>query len=186
MANAKKELIEVSFMAHKPDKSKPKTMGVLSLNVEEVVGDMDKQPMDIIAVLDVSSSMSGEKIKLLKETMHFVADCLTEEDRLCIVSFSSAATRITPLVPLGNSNCKSNKHMTNDAIRNLRAQGCTNISSGMAYAFKHITDRRHCSPITSVFLLTDGQNNTGRDPYTYIQEMITSMGIADVIIHTFG
>lgn len=141
----KKDPIGVSMMGHKVGEKKsggmlsalfggesktmgPKTVGVLSLNAEEMVDETTRQGMDIIAVLDVSSSMNGSKINLLRETMHFVADVLTEQDRLSIVSFSSNANRLTPLIPLG----KANKTRVDAAIRGLNASGSTNISSGMA------------------------------------------------------
>jgi len=153
----KKEPIELSMCGHKVG---TKTIGVLSLNVEDIVEENERQGMDIIAVLDVSSSMSGSKISLVKDTMHFVADVLTEQDRLSIVSFSSGATRLTPLIPLG----KANKTKIDGAIRGLYSSGSTNIASGMAYAFRQIKDRNHSNPITSVFLLTDGHNNSGHPP----------------------
>lgn len=153
----KKDPIGVSFMGHKVG---TKTIGVLSVNAEDLADENERQGMDIIAVLDVSSSMSGEKIELVKDTMHFVADVLTEQDRLSIVSFSSAANRLTPLIPLA----KANKAKIDTAIRGLHANGCTNIASGMAYAFRQIKDRNHSNPITSVLLLTDGKNNTGHPP----------------------
>lgn len=121
----KKESIEVTLAGHKIG---TKTVGVVSLNAEEIIDDSDKQGMDIIAVLDVSSSMGGSKISLVRETMQFVAEVLTEQDRLSIVSFSSAASRLTPLLPLQ----KANKAKVDTAIKGLLANGCTNIASGMA------------------------------------------------------
>lgn len=141
----KRDPIEVSMMGHKVGEQKsggllsglfgggskvvgPKTIGVMSLKAEEMVDETERQGMDIIAVLDVSSSMTGSKIELLRETMLFVADVLSEQDRLSIVSFSSNANRLTPLIPQG----KVNKSRVDAAIRGLHASGSTNISSGMA------------------------------------------------------
>lgn len=53
--------------------------------------------VDLICVLDISSSMGGEKIDLVKKTMKYVLEALSPSDRLCIITFSNTATRICPL-----------------------------------------------------------------------------------------
>jgi secreted protein with Ig-like and vWFA domain len=47
--------------------------------------------LDLVAVLDKSGSMVGEKLALMKKTMNFIVDQLTIEDRLSIVTYSDAA-----------------------------------------------------------------------------------------------
>jgi uncharacterized protein YegL len=56
--------------------------------------------VDLICVLDVSGSMSGQKIQLLKETMKFLVETLTPSDRLCIITFNNWAKRVCTLKAL--------------------------------------------------------------------------------------
>lgn len=56
-----------------------------------------RAPIDLVTVLDVSGSMSGTKLALLKRAMGFVIQNLGPSDRLSIIAFSSTARRIFPL-----------------------------------------------------------------------------------------
>ena len=53
--------------------------------------------LDLVTVLDVSGSMAGYKLALLKQAMSFVIDRLGPGDRLSIVAFSCEARRILRL-----------------------------------------------------------------------------------------
>ena len=46
----------------------------------------------------------------------------------------------------------------NTHIESLNAGGGTNINSGLNLALKTIRDRKHQNTVTSVFLLSDGQD----------------------------
>ncbi|XBJ04493.1 hypothetical protein VPH35_023423 [Triticum aestivum] len=59
--------------------------------------DVARAPLDLVTVLDVSGSMDGQKMELLKQAMGFVVDQLGPDDRLSMVSFSGEATRLIPL-----------------------------------------------------------------------------------------
>ncbi|KAE8799826.1 hypothetical protein D1007_24702 [Hordeum vulgare] len=50
--------------------------------------DVARAPLDLVTVLDVSGSMEGQKLELLKQAMGFVIDQLGPDDRLSMVSFS--------------------------------------------------------------------------------------------------
>jgi Mg-chelatase subunit ChlD len=56
-----------------------------------------RAPIDLVTVLDVSGSMSGMKLALLKRAMAFVISNLSPADRLSVVVFSSTAKRVFPL-----------------------------------------------------------------------------------------
>ena len=48
-------------------------------------------PIDLICVVDQSASMAGAKMILLKETLVYITEQLTEHDRLAIISFDNNA-----------------------------------------------------------------------------------------------
>eukprot|EP00331_Platyophrya_macrostoma_P015459 CAMPEP_0176474580 /NCGR_PEP_ID=MMETSP0127-20121128/43086_1 /TAXON_ID=938130 /ORGANISM="Platyophrya macrostoma, Strain WH" /LENGTH=588 /DNA_ID=CAMNT_0017869993 /DNA_START=57 /DNA_END=1823 /DNA_ORIENTATION=- len=118
-----------------------------------------RMPLDLICVLDVSGSMVGEKIELLKQTLNYLLVTLEETDRLSIVEFSTNARRLTPLLRVN----KQNNGVFKEAINSLKANGGTDITSGMEIAGCILEKRRYRNPVTSIFLLSDGLDEEGQD-----------------------
>jgi len=110
--------------------------------------------VDLICVIDVSGSMSGEKIELVKETMRFLIETLTPSDRLSIITFNSSGNRICGLKAVTQENLVNFSNF----INLLYASGGTNIMSGMNIALKTIKERKKSNKVTSVFILSDGQD----------------------------
>uniref|UniRef100_A0ACD5WQG2 Uncharacterized protein n=1 Tax=Avena sativa TaxID=4498 RepID=A0ACD5WQG2_AVESA len=119
-----------------------------------------RAPLDLVTVLDVSGSMSGQKLALLKQAMRFVIDNLGPDDRLSVVSFSSEARRVTRLARMTGAG----KAMSVSAVESLAARGGTNIAEGLRTAAKVLDERRHRNAVSSVVLLSDGQ-----DTYTMVR-----------------
>ncbi|XP_010229230.2 uncharacterized protein LOC100846886 isoform X2 [Brachypodium distachyon] len=114
-----------------------------------------RAPLDLVTVLDVSGSMEGNKLALLKQAMRFVIDNLGPGDRLCVVSFSSGARRETRLARMSDAG----KAASMAAVDALAARGGTNIAEGLSTAAKVLNERRHRNAVSSVILLSDGQDN---------------------------
>ncbi len=53
--------------------------------------------VDLICVIDVSGSMMGEKIELVRSTMKYLLEALTPADRLLIITFESWGERVCGL-----------------------------------------------------------------------------------------
>ncbi|XP_066311500.1 probable E3 ubiquitin-protein ligase WAVH2 [Miscanthus floridulus] len=119
--------------------------------------------LDLVTVLDVSGSMRGSKLALLKQAMRFVIDHLGPGDRLCIVAFSSGAHRIIRLTRMSDGGKASAKA----AVESLVAQGSTNIRGGLRVASDVLDGRRHRNAVASVILLSDGQDNYTLRSYGY-------------------
>ena len=119
----------------------------------------ERTSVDLICVMDVSGSMSGEKIQLVKDTMNFLLETLTPSDRLSLISFNNSGRRICGL----KSVCPKNMPMLSDSIKQLVAGGGTRIMAGMALALKTIRDRKTPNKVTSVFLLSHGQDRNAEN-----------------------
>ncbi|KQK03828.1 hypothetical protein BRADI_2g10056v3 [Brachypodium distachyon] len=115
-----------------------------------------------VTVLDVSGSMEGPKLALLKQAMGFVIDQLGPSDRLSVVTFSSAARRLTGLALMSNAG----KAAAKAAVESLVAGGGTRIGEGLRVAAHVLGGRRRKNAVPSVILLSDGRDAT--------------------LIHTFG
>jgi uncharacterized protein YegL len=121
------------------------------------VGVVRNVAVDLIAVLDVSGSMIGEKMQLMKDSMHYLVEQLTPSDRISIVSFSSSAKRITPLI----SATTENKANIIANIDEMKIENSTNIGKGLNRGWKILKNRRFKNPISAILLLTDGCDDSG-------------------------
>ena len=113
-----------------------------------------RAPLDLVTVLDVSGSMRGAKLALLKSAMNFVIQTLGPNDRLSIVAFSSTARRLFPLRRM----TLTGRMQAMIAVNSLVDGGGTNIADGLKKGAKVIEQRRLKNPVCSIILLSDGQD----------------------------
>jgi len=66
--------------------------------MKEMVKKDGRNAVDLICAIDVSGSMEGEKIELVKKTLKYLLSLLNGSDRLCLVSFNSMAKRLSNLM----------------------------------------------------------------------------------------
>ncbi|XP_043700580.1 E3 ubiquitin-protein ligase WAV3-like [Telopea speciosissima] len=114
----------------------------------------DHTPIDLVTVLDVSGSMAGTKLTLLKRAVRFVIRNLGPADRLAIIAFSSTARRIFPLCRMSDT---GRDHATT-AINSLRSTGGTNIVEGLKKGVRVLEERRERNPVASIIVLSDGKD----------------------------
>ncbi|XBJ12914.1 hypothetical protein VPH35_017345 [Triticum aestivum] len=147
----------------------------------------EKTPVDLVTVLDVSGSMVGRKLELLKDAMEFLVDNLGPADRLSVVSFSDDGRRVTPLTRMSDAGKASAKL----AVQSLFAGGGTDILKGLEKDAKVLDSRRHKNVVAGVILLSDGQDNylwrrSYRDLVPTSLRNNNNDGRSTAPIHTFG
>ncbi|KAI4334378.1 hypothetical protein L6164_019078 [Bauhinia variegata] len=113
-----------------------------------------RAPIDLVTVLDVSGSMAGTKLALLKRAMGFVIQNLGPSDRLSVIAFSSTARRIFPLQRMTDTG----RQQALQAVNSLASNGGTNIAEGLKKGAKVFIERRWKDPVGSIILLSDGQD----------------------------
>ncbi|VAH99989.1 unnamed protein product [Triticum turgidum subsp. durum] len=117
-----------------------------------------REGLDLVAVLDVSGSMQGDKLQSMKMAMQFVIMKLTPVDRLSVVSFSGSATRHCPLRSVTQQAQADLKAI----VDGLVANGGTNIKAGLDTALAIVAGRATTKARTpNVFLMSDGQQSDG-------------------------
>ncbi|KAK4440304.1 E3 ubiquitin-protein ligase WAV3 [Sesamum alatum] len=114
----------------------------------------ERAPIDLVTVLDVSGSMAGSKLLLLKCAVCFVIENLGPADRLSIVSFSSSAHRILPLLRMTDRGREDAKA----AVNSLFSDGGTDIVEGLKKGARILEERRERNPVASIILLSDGKH----------------------------
>lgn len=135
----------------------------------------DRSGLDLVAVLDVSGSMQGEKIDKMKTAMQFVIKKLSPIDRLSIVTFSDAAARLCPLRQI----TETSQPELQGLIDGLKAGGNTNITDGLQTGIKVLADRKVSGGrVVGVMLMSDGQQNRGGDA--------AQVAVGNVPVYTFG
>uniref|UniRef100_A0A5B7B6N6 RING-type E3 ubiquitin transferase n=1 Tax=Davidia involucrata TaxID=16924 RepID=A0A5B7B6N6_DAVIN len=123
-----------------------------------------RAPIDLVTVLDVSGSMSGAKLQMLKRAMRLVISSLGSADRLSIVAFSASPKRLLPLRRMTVHGQRAARRIID---RLVCSQG-TSAGDALRKATKILDDRRERNPVASIMLLSDGQdervhsNNTNR------------------------
>jgi uncharacterized protein YegL len=118
----------------------------------------ERQPTDIVCALDVSGSMSGDKIRHLQEAVRFIISQATPQDRLSLVAFNSQATRVLNLRRM----TLEGQNEANLAVLRLVAGGGTSIAAGLDVALQVLEQRRQRNKVSAVLLLTDGQDHSTR------------------------
>jgi Ca-activated chloride channel family protein len=114
---------------------------------------------DVVAVLDVSGSMSGDKLAQAKTALEQLLESLRAGDRFRIVAFSSGVRRFaaewTPATP-------DQRRRAADWVRALDANGGTNIAGALEEAYSLPPA---ASALGVVVFLTDGLPTVGeQDP----------------------
>ena len=115
---------------------------------------------DLICVIDISGSMSGGKIHLVRESLKVLIDMMDPKDRIALVLFSSDAQLYYDL----NYLTSENKSKLKNLINNINASGGTNIASGLQIAVDILKKEKNettkeAGRSSSVLLLSDGQDN---------------------------
>eukprot|EP00252_Welwitschia_mirabilis_P013518 TRINITY_DN2972_c0_g1_i2.p1 TRINITY_DN2972_c0_g1~~TRINITY_DN2972_c0_g1_i2.p1 ORF type:complete len:607 (+),score=2.68 TRINITY_DN2972_c0_g1_i2:999-2819(+) len=143
------------------------------VRLKSVGGQGRRAPVDLVTVLDVSGSMSGTKLNLVKRAMAFLISNLSPADRLSIVTFASSAKRLFPLRRMNSEAQRS----ASRAIDRLITTGGTNIAQGLYKGAKVLEDRRFRNPVSAIMLLSDGQ-----DTYSFNLRSVSIW----TPVHTFG
>ncbi|CAO2040289.1 unnamed protein product [Urochloa humidicola] len=149
-----------------------------------------RAPVDLITVLDVSGSMAGTKLALLKRAMGFVIQNLGSSDRLSVIAFSSSARRLFPLRRM----TESGRQQSLQAVNSLTSNGGTNIAEGLRKGSKVIEERKAKNPVCSIILLSDGQDTYTVSPTAgvhkgapeYCALLPSTNGNQQVPVHVFG
>lgn len=152
----------ISLATHKPLGED----GYFLLSLSPGKGDASPEPRDLSIVLDVSGSMSGEKIRQAKGALLDLLDTLSREDRFRIVAFSNAVRPFSldwqPVRPDVLSEAR-------DWVKALEAEGGTNMAGALAEALRLPASQERL-PVT-VFL-TDGLPTVGETSVDAISNMV--------------
>ena len=157
---------------------------VINLSTPQPDENDKKCNVDLICVIDISGSMTGQKIYEVKESLKILLSFLEEKDRLCLILFDSYAENYYNLDFL----TKKNKEMLEEKINHIDTRGGTNILSGLKMAVEVIKSQTYNEKrVSSILLLSDGCDNYSNDVElaNSLKQMTKGLGLS-FTLHTFG
>ncbi len=110
----------------------------------------------VLLVLDVSGSMSGTKLDLMKRASIQALDQFADDDQVGLWAFSSIARELAPIGPVGTQ-----REALKSKIAGLVAGGGTALYASTRQSVTFMRGSIDPSRINAVLLLTDGQNDDG-------------------------
>lgn len=123
-------------------------------------------PKDMIILVDVSGSVSGLTLKLMKTSVIEMLDTLSDDDYVNVARFNEKAYAVVPcFTALVQANIK-NKKIFKEAVMNMQAKGTTDYKTGFQFAFDQLlnetsTPRANCNKMIMMF--TDGGEDRAQD-----------------------
>ena len=145
----------------------------------------ERSGIDIICVIDVSGSMNGEKLELVKKTLLFMIKRLDVTDRVCLITFSDDAKQLSGLICMN----EVGKIKVEGIVNRMHIEGGTEIIKGLAASLDCLIKRQIPNQVTSIILLTDGVDNNSGTAMARFQAVFAKYSInisTGFVIHTFG
>ncbi len=169
------EAVGVSVATHRPV-GEP---GYFMLTLSPDRNAEASEPRDVTVVLDVSGSMSGEKIEQARQALHHLLGTLSAEDRFRLIAFSSTVrVQSEGWSPSRGAAIERAREWIDD----LAADGGTNIGGALAEAFR-LESPRGRLPV--VLFLTDGLPSVGEESPERLAE-IAERGAGRARVFAFG
>lgn len=171
-------VIGLSFQSYKNEKDDGYFLLSVSPSIETDQNNIENK--DITFILDVSGSMSDEKLKQAKNALLYCVNNLNKGDYFNVIRFSTEA------YPLFNTLEKADKDNIKKAklfIEELKAIGGTNIEEAFQVALKNYkkTDRPHF-----IVFLTDGKPTIGEMNEEKLIKKILGLNKGNSRIFAFG
>lgn len=137
------------------------------------------EPRDLTVVVDVSGSMSGEKIRQARAALADILESLSSRDRFRLVAFSNA---VRPFDLQWRRAFAEDLAEAKTWVRRLGADGGTNISGALEEAFR-LGSPEDRLPV--IIFLTDGIPTVGETSVHAISKLVTA-GRHRARIFSFG
>jgi Ca-activated chloride channel family protein len=139
-----------------------------------------RTPIGIVAVMDVSTSMAGDKLEYAKKTLQALIKHMSSQDTLAIIEFSDQITQVLrPTVMTADAKADATK-----LVKKMHVVGGTNLSGAVLEGWKVAADLK--SDTNRVIVFTDGQPTTGITDKGKIREFSTKPPFARASLTTMG
>ncbi len=130
----------------------------LLLASPKIVSEQTERPAKtVVFTLDVSGSMSGEKIEQARESLKFVLSRLNDGDKFNVVLFGTDVRSFSESLRVVDEASRNEALAFVDAVR---SRGSTNIEDALNVSFKQLAQDDSANP-KYLFFFSDGEPTTG-------------------------
>jgi Ca-activated chloride channel homolog len=138
-------------------------------------------PRNLVFLLDVSGSMApSERLPMVKTAMKMLAETLTAQDRVAIVTYAGTTGVSLP------STRGDRTGVIQDAISALNAGGSTNGGAGIQLAYQLASENFVKGGVNRVILATDGDFNVGVTNLDALTKLIEEKRTTGVFLSVLG
>ena len=159
---------------------------IININTPKLQNAQKMCNADLICVIDVSGSMNGKKLDLVKKSLNILIKMMDENDRLALVIFSSSAKILCNLEYM----TESRKKEFISKVNQIKAIYSTNILSGLKKAveiLKYIKEEKNDKRASSILLLSDGCDDNSKDfVLNGFKNLLKEEKLLDFTLNTFG
>ncbi len=162
-----------SILAYRPDPAKDGYFMMLITPSARPAGE-EIVPKDVVFLLDVSGSMSGQKIRQARKALKFCVRSLYPKDRFDVVAFSTA---VRPMARRLEEVSAATVEKACRFIDDLRAGGATNMEEALRAALDELMAAGKASDRSRmVVLITDGKPTVGETSPRRIKTDVETRG----------
>ena len=158
---------------HGADPAQPKTVlevpGAAVIDGIQNLWKQTKKPVDLIVVMDISGSMSGEKITSARSSLMEFVKKLDDRDQLQINIFSSDVTTLTPLSELGGK-----RQQVLDSVSGIFEGGNTILYDATLQAYQELQQKGNPKHIRAMVVLTDGRDTDSKNSVDEVVKQISA------------
>lgn len=155
---------------------------VLSLKAPKLDWEAKRLPVCIIPIIDVSTSMAGDKLDYAKKTLLKLVDHLKPGDYCGLGAFS---TDIRPIMAPAEMS-QASKDALKAEIGKLNVVSSTNFSGGLELGLKWGAKVDVGNMLVRVIMLTDGQANAGVTSPEGLSKIVDTRGKTTVSCFGYG
>jgi Ca-activated chloride channel family protein len=157
---------------HGVDVTQPKTeLATPSQETLRGIADLwrqTKKPVDLIAVVDVSGSMEGDKISAARTSLAQFIGLLDDRDRLQITLFSDGATTMIPMAPVGERREEMQRR-----VGGIVESGNTTLYDTLAQVYAEMGALGDPNHIRAIVVLSDGMDTASSSS---LSELLATIG----------
>ncbi len=134
-------------------------------------GEGVRLPLDICLIMDISSSMRGERIFHAREAARYLVNQLTSQDYFSLITFNDRAQLLIPRQPV-RTPASAREHLSS-----IQASGGTEMARGLELAWQQLRQSGAFGGIRRVILITDGRTYGDDDRCVELARQIQGTGV---------
>jgi Ca-activated chloride channel family protein len=127
-----------------------------------------KKPVDLVVVMDISGSMSGDKIAAARQSLGQFLELLGDRDRVQIILFNNELIEMTPLTPLGEKRTD-----LQNRIAGIVEGGDTSLYDAVNLGYDQLLSNGDPDHIKAMVVLSDGEDTSSNATLNQVTQALS-------------